>query len=1008
VQIAEAPTQGCDDRGVPRRVSSAEFVGRGPELAALIDAYDRASAGELAAVFLAGDSGVGKSRLLEVFEETVEGRGARVVAGDCVALADGELPYAPVRSALWALARELDPDALGELVGPGRGELARLVPELGRGSPGPAEPATSEPSAQGRLFELLLGLFARLGEEAPVVFAIEDIHWADRSTLDFLAFLASTARRERLLLVCTYRTDELHRTHRLRPFLAQHERPPSVERLDVRPFTAEELGDQMRGILGEAPDEALVKRVHRRTEGNAFFTEELLAASAEASELPASLRDALMVRIEVLPAQAQEVLRVAAAHGRHVTHRLLAAVCELPEPELQAALREAVAQQVLVQQDAESYAFRHALVQEALETELLPGERTSLHLALAEALEADPTLAFRDARAAAEVCRHWLGAHRLPEALAAAVRAGREAEQVYAFAEADHHLERALELWTLVEDAEARAGMDEGALYARAAECAYLGGDGPSSISLIRAAIDRIDARTDPHRAALVRERLGRYLFRVTGDTEGAQRAYHDALDLLPAGEPREELARVLAGLGQILMLRGYAAESMERCEQAIEVARRVGARLAEAHALNTLGTDLGFLGERASGIEKLRESLRIFEELGDVDGVFRSYVNLSDKLEQDGRLEEAVAVGLEGTRRVVELGMRDGGVVLMADLASRLLKLGRLDEADRLTEPEYELRPSLARMAQCWARAWIEVYRGRIPEAERLLDAAEQGMTIVPPTWTEPVVTVRVELELLRGQFEEARRLAETALAAEPDHEYVFYTARLHALGARASAELGERARAAGDDAAADEARTRAEALARRIGRLLAPERWLGTPPPEAPVYGLLCEAEARRAAGTATARDWAAVAERWAELGLPLDESYARLREAECMMLDGDRKGAEQALSAGLQGTAETGAVWLQGDLESLARRGRLTPSGAPSDDGAAPDAADQLGLTERELAVLELVAGGLTNREIGERLYISQKTASVHVSRILAKLGVSSRVEAATAAQRLGIVP
>jgi DNA-binding CsgD family transcriptional regulator len=235
-----------------------------------------------------------------------------------------------------------------------------------------------------------------------------------------------------------------------------------------------------------------------------------------------------------------------------------------------------------------------------------------------------------------------------------------------------------------------------------------------------------------------------------------------------------------------------------------------------------------------------------------------------------------------------------------------------------------------------------------------------------------------------------------------------VNFTARLYALLVRAEAVLAERARAGGDETAAAEATSRADSLVERIQGLLDPDRWPGTPPPEAIAYGDQCAAEAMRAAGTASAPDWRAVAERWVELGMPLDEAYARLREAECLVLDGRRAPAAEALANGLRIAEEAGAAWLREELESLARRGRLSPRPGPESDGAEmSDAVGRLGLTERELTVLGLVTRGLTNREIGEELFISEKTASVHVSRILAKLDVRSRLEAATAAQRLGIV-
>ena len=985
---------------MPQRVSSPSFIGRGPERTALLDALDRAAENRFSAVFVAGESGVGKSRLLHELEREAKSRGARVLAGECVTLAEGELPYAPIRSALRRLERELAPGAFGD-----RDDVARLLSPLQALGAEESDPAPSrEPLARARMFELLLSLLTGLAERAPVVLLIEDVHWADHSTLDFLGFLIANARRERLLLICSYRTDELHRRHPLRAFLAQHERPPAVDRLELRPFTREELAAQLHGIVGAAPEPALVQRLHERTEGNAFFTEELLAASREGIELPVSLREALMLRIEVLPPATQHVLRVAAADGRGVTHRLLAAAAGLPEDELHDALRHAVTHHVLVRRDLATYAFRHALFAEALDSDLLAGERMRLHLALAQAIEQDPTVVDPDGHAAAELCAHWLGAHRIPEALGAAVRAGIEAEQIYAFTEAGGHFQRALELWDRVDDAEQRAGMDAGALYARAAEAAHLGDDGPAAIRLVRGAIVRVDPRADRYRAALLRERLGHYLWLFSGDDEAAESAYQDAVELLPADEPRPELARVLAALGQLLALRGRTAESLERCKQAVAIARQTGGRAEQAYALDALGGSLGLLGHRSEGIEHLRESLRMSEELGDLDLLTRAYVNLGEILDQDGRVQEAAELAVAGARRAGEVGMRDARLLLEGEAATRMLKLGRLDEADRLTRTALMLRPSLGTLNQCAARARIEIQRGRLPGAHLLVRAAEEAMAYAPATWIEPLASARVELELLRGRPEDARRLAEQAFELGGEDEHVGFTARLHALGARAGALTAQRARAAGDEPGADAAAARARELVDRIDRLVDPERWGGAPPPEALAYRATCAAEAARAAGTDTAPSWAALAERWNALGLRLEEAYARLREAECRLLDGQRSAAEEAVAAGRSLASECGAAWLDQQLQALARRGRLSP---PREAPDSNDTARRLELTERELAVLELLALGMTNREIGERLFMATKTASVHVSRIFTKLGVSSRVEAATAAQRLGLV-
>src|SRR5512132_2507869 len=441
------------------RVSCPIFVGRAEELRRLEAALERACAGEPAIVLLAGEAGVGKTRLVaELAARAEEGAGARVLVGGCIWLGEGALPYAPVVEALRPLVRTLDPAALRSLAGPAHAELAGLLPELGDQRPGPAKPAGY---GQARLFELFLGLLDRLGKERPLVLVVEDLHWADRSTRDLLAFVVRNLRSERILLLATYRSDELHRRHPLRPFLAELARG-GVERVELEPFGHQELAILLEGILGAPPDAATVDDVLARSEGNAFFAEELVAAAAyrAGSLLPQTLRDVLLIRFEALSDQAQAVLRVAAVAGRRVQHELLARVAGMAEPALLDGLRDTVAHQLLVVgADGGSYAFRHALVQEAVYAEALPGERNRLHVAFATALEAHPELAGGAGPAvAAEIALHWHAAGDQPRALVASVRAGMQAFSGYGFAEAQRHLERALELWERVADAPERAG----------------------------------------------------------------------------------------------------------------------------------------------------------------------------------------------------------------------------------------------------------------------------------------------------------------------------------------------------------------------------------------------------------------------------------------------------------------------------------------------------------------------------------------------------------------------
>ena len=531
---------GAVSAGMTAPLSCPTFVGRGAESARLAAASDRAAAGTPTVVMVGGEAGVGKSRLVRELVAGSRAAGATVLAGGCVELGGEGLPFAPVVAALRMLARGLGGARLATAVPePARSELARLLPELGPppaggaaggrtpvGQPpagGPQSPLPDPGSAQRRLFELLLGLLERLAARRPTILVVEDLHWADRSTRDLLAYLVRNLRHGRLLLLLTYRSDELHRRHPLRPLLAELERDRRVDRLELGRFDLDEVAAQLTGILGVAPATRLVEGVHARSGGNAFFVEELAAAvSPGGAAASGGLRDTLLARIEALPESTRTLLRVVAAAAGRVEHELLAEVTGLPEPELLAGLRAAVSARVLlVDAHDGTYGFRHALVKEAVDGGLLPGERPRLHGRLAVALsargaglrQAHAGLPGVDPALAAELAWHWYAAHDLARALPAAVEAGLAAERSYAFAEAQHHFERALELWELVP---AAPGLDRVALLGRAAEAAANAGGTERAISLVRGALAEVDPAGDPLRAGLLTRRLAQYL-RIAG-----------------------------------------------------------------------------------------------------------------------------------------------------------------------------------------------------------------------------------------------------------------------------------------------------------------------------------------------------------------------------------------------------------------------------------------------------------------------------------------------------------
>ena len=989
-------------------VATSRFVGREAELGGLEAAFGYVGRGEPATMCVVGEAGVGKTRLVSRFADQVRAGGGQVLLGGCIELSQACLPYAPVVEALRGLGRGLEPAALDELVGPERPLLARLLPELLRDEePAPAVGS----SAQARLFEAVLALLERLADRYPTVLITEDLHWADRSTLDLLAFLVRNLRAP-LLLVLTYRTDELHRGHPLRPFLAGLDRSARVNRLEVARFDRAGVADLMEGILGTRPDDDLTERIYRRSDGNAFFAEELLAATRQGDRhsLPPSLQNILLTRVQDLSDDAQATLRIVAAAGGRVGLELLAAVSDLTESGLLAALRAAVAHQVLVPDPGtETYGFRHALTQEALYAELLPGERARLHAAFARVLTEHSELAGPDLLAApARLAYHWVRAGDPARALPAAVAAGVQSASAYGFADAQRHFEMALGLWDRVTDAEARLGLDRAAVLQHAAQAAYLAGDPNRAITRTREALAGVDAGEDPVRAGLLHARLGGYLGATGG--AGALEQYQAAVRLVPASPPLAERAQVLAALGEALMAQGRYHESRDLCAEAIAIAGQIAALAEEGDARRALGVDLAFLGDLEAGVEQLTEARRIAESVGRAEEVARAFATLSGLLEVFGRLEAATTVALQGAEHAARQGLgRWHSPFLTATAARALFALGRWEDADLLLRRATDgLAPELvaARVYIHTARSQLDLARGRADSAARHLAVARQAyaQTVMQPWFATPLYAATAELAIAEGHHSAADAAVAEGLRVTGTN--VVFSAPLYVLGLRSAADRAELARARRLDDEVLEARRAGDVLARERRAQLAPEGSDGlVPTPRTDAYGLLGEAELARLGGRSDPYVWSAAAKAWERLGEPYPSAYARWREAEAQLLSGvPRDQVESLVRAAYVTATELGAGPLRAEIEALARRGRLTLGPEP-ETTPPPSPLERLGLTTREQEVLALVALGRTNREIAETLFISPKTATIHVSNILSKLGVRGRVEAATIAHRLG---
>jgi DNA-binding CsgD family transcriptional regulator/tetratricopeptide (TPR) repeat protein len=987
------------------RVATPTFVGRLEELQILEAAWRRATDAEPAVVLVGGEAGVGKTRLAAELTSRCAANETRVLVGHCVPVG-GVLPYAPIVEALRALLAEVGVGVIHELVGPSWPELAHLVPGLGesarRGPPSQA--------AQTQLFELLLGLLGRLSEQAPLVLVLEDLHWADRSTCDLLAFLARNLRRERLLVVVTYRNDEPGQQG-LGPYLAELDRADRVGRVELARLDRAQTVGQLVGILGAAPAAELADAVFARSEGNPFFTEELLGSiRAGSTELPTTLRDLLRGRVQALPEPVRGVLAVVAVAGRRVPHRLLAAVARRDDDTLMAMLRMAVANQLLVTQPAEDgYEFRHALLREAVEADLLPGERVRLHGEYAKALAERPELASAlPAVAAAELAIHWDEAGEPTMALPARVAAGLAAEQARAFVEADRHYQRALELWEQVTDPVRLAGLDQVDVLARSAEATAQTGSTDNAIGLLQQALGHVDRPSDPVRAARLLRRLGDH-WHTALEHASALAAYAEAERLLAGEAPSAEQAAVLAQHAHELETLGRPREAIPLLEEAISVARLVGAQAEEALALATLASCLDSPDEVDRSIMLHLDARRLAEEVGDAEILIDTYVTLGETLRLAGRDQDALVDAREGYQRARQLGLEHAiGSYVGYHLAWQLLAAGRWAEGERfivevLAADSWDAYDLHALRAQLLAR------RGDFTSAHEQLDRARRT---TPAADRDPAWQARAELALWEGDDQAASAaIAEGSdwrVGLEPSRVLFQYASPWYALALRLAADQAERAAAgrAADELA--EVRRQAASIAAELDRLTSLEVPMARHP-GVRCNLLLAQAEQSRLEGAPEPERWHVAAAGWERLQRPFEAAYARFRQAEALLArSAAREQAERALRPAYHTAVALGAAPLRREIERLAQRGRLHLQ-EPVDAAATPRASSPvvaLGLTRREAEVLALVAEGRTNRQIGQALFITEKTASVHVSRILAKLGVASRGEAAAVAHRLGL--
>jgi DNA-binding CsgD family transcriptional regulator len=958
--------------------TGARLVGRDRELDLLSQACTTRGGGP-AVVLLGGEAGVGKTRLVQelVTRLRAEHPTTVVAQGSCLDLAESVLPLAPLAGLLRDLARALGPEETDRRFG---SELTRFLP-------GQAGRPPDDTWGQALLFEEVTRLVASLADERPVTLVVEDLHWADRSTLNLVTYLTRFLDGCPVSVVATYRSDEMRRSHPLRPVLAELGRLPYVGRLDLSPIDDVHAAELVSELGGTALDRELVEQLVQRAEGNPFFVEELVAVS-DTGTVPPTLRDIFAVRVDRLPPEAREVLRVAALVGRHVDDRLLDRVSPMPAHDRAAGLRAAVEHQALVM-DAHGYRFRHALLQEAVYADLLPSERLRLHRAVADALAGDPSLAAAGKEGVdGELAHHLLGAEAPEQALPVLLRAARRARDLYAYSEAQRQLELAVDLRSRLDD---RADLSDLVdLLSEAAAVALLTGDGRAAVRLVRRAIGLVDTTAEPSRAAALHAQLSRGLW-ARGESDEAVVASEAAIALVEGGDPLVR-AQVLDGHSRLMLLLGRHPAAVTAGREAVDLARELGVRDLLARALNSTGTSLGAAGSTEDWESCLREAIDLCDADDDVMELVRAYNNLtSNYLVVVGDAELAERAGAEGLARIRGRGIANRGTDwFRISHAEALFACGRWSEAEAVLAsvrttpvdgPLHVHRNSLS--------AQLRTGQGRAEEARAHIREVEGLSSVRSPQIEAPVRVCQATWLLREGRYAEARHVVSQVPGRPHDPDMFAMYVCLAAVEAEAAL--------AGDD----EAPSRIDDLEARIVDLIAHPDTAGVRGRLAATHALV-KAQGSRAVRAPAPDLWRAALAAGERRTDVLTRGWAQLRLAEALATAGDRDAARQELGRVHDLAALLGAAPLLEAAQGLATRARLTVVEAAP--GTPPTPA---GLTAREREVLALLADGRTNREIGQALFISPKTASVHVSNLLMKLGAANRTEAASRARALGLL-
>lgn len=935
-------------------------------------------------VLLAGDAGVGKTRLLTALRDVAFAENWQVVAGHCLDFGDSALPYLPFSEVMGRLVADL-PDVV-DTVASNHPGLSRLQPGR-RMLTGEAGEGTVDRSD---IFEAVHALLESAAEKAPLLLVIEDAHWADQSTRDLISFLCSRPFIEQVAIVVSFRGEDLHRRHPLRAQAAEWGRIRGVTRMQLDPLGPAAVRALIKELHPEALPESGVADIVGRAEGNAFFVEELVGAAWD-SRVPDDLADLLLVRLDRLDEVGRKVVRSISAAGRRISHDLLVAASDVDPDELELALRAAVDSHVLVTAHDDSYTFRHALLAEAIYDDLLPGERVRLHASYAAAL--------RDGRArgtAAELARHARAALDLGTALEASIRAGDEAMAVGGPGEAARHYEHALEI---VVDPKLAETVDVAELVVKTSDAQTATGQLHRALNLLERHLASLEDDTDPTARAHLHLAAAQAALLSDNDSDWSRHA-EDGHALIPA-EPTKQRARLLALYARVML----AATDNEPARDASLEALA----LAERHNLPEIAADVSttIVGlDKRVPMEQLRaafeEAAARARETGAVTAELRALYLLGRAHQDRGHFTEGCAVFAQATARAAEAGLMWAPYAFDSRFMHAQIThtVGMWETTLSLTDMTGESPPpvsesillalrfavgtargenhaaALKRLRRHWSRdgvvgifsAPVEIEAfGRAGRPKDVMQVHNLLVDTITPNWSE---TFRARLRLSAVTIS-ALSDCVPAMSSKERAAYAETAEELFTAGRRVL-----EVRAEGNSLWGPEGRAWAKRLDAEILRF----RWLVgiDVPPLEDLIGV-----------------WQETVTLFEDFGNLHELAWCRVRLATVLRSSGDQAAARREADLAREVAVELRAQPVLDLLKSLGS------SPARNDSPASTT------LTPRETEILTLVAAGRTNGEIAKQLFISAKTVSVHVSNILGKLGAASRTEAAAVARRRELI-